>query len=36
MCASRIDEYYVRVPLHMVPVKCEKYSVKCEILGENS
>ena len=27
---------YVRVPLHMVPVKCEKYSVKSEILGENS
>ena len=36
MCASRIDQYYVRVPLHMVPVKREKYSVKSEILVENS
>ena len=36
MCASRIDEYYVCVPLHVVSVKCEKYSVKSEILGENS
>ena len=36
MYALHIDEYYVRVSLHMVPVKSEKSSVKSEILVENS